>query len=248
MRRLISQLLCPPRCAACGKLMAPTLKGTPTCLCAPCREAWEQERVAECPTCHRLLSECRCVSGLMEKAGVSAHVKLMPYGEGRVIGRLIGAVKRRGTHRAFTFLAEELRPLVLAAVREAKNETATPPEAVISFLPRTQEAKRKYGYDQAERLARALSKATGLRFLPLFSRQRAGILQKTLNRRQRVKNTKGAFALRRDVFGLRVLLVDDVVTTGAGMAEAARLLYHANAADVIAVSAALTKKNKDKIN
>lgn len=246
MSRLLLELLCPPRCIACGKLMAPALDGAPVAFCSACREAWEQEKVAECPTCFRLLSDCRCVPRLMQRAGVSAHVKLLPYGEaggGRVTRNVIHTIKRRGSARAFRFLAEALRPGVVTAVREAKSESTPPPETVVSFLPRTRQAKQKYGYDQAEHLARALAKATGFRYLPLLTRRR-GLLQKTLNQRERVKNAEGAFALRRKACGLRVLLVDDVVTTGAGMAEAAKLLYHAGSIDVIAVSVALTKKNK----
>lgn len=246
-RRLLIELLCPPRCISCGKLLPPAVGNEPTALCDTCGEAWASERIAECPTCFQLLSDCRCVPRLMQRAGISAHVKLVPYGEtggGRVTRNVIYTIKQRGAYRAFHFLARELKPGLLAAVREAKSESAPTTETVITFLPRTVEAKRTYGYDQAERLARALSRATGLRYMSLLARRRAALLQKTLNQRERLKNIKGAFALRREVAGLRVIVVDDVVTTGAGMAEAAKLLYSAKAADVIAVSVALTKKNK----
>jgi ComF family protein len=185
----------------------------------------------------------------MKKAGISCHVKLMSYGEGdahSVTRRVIATIKKRGANRAFRYLAEELKPGVLAALRDAKNESGTKPETVISFLPRSAEARRKIGYDQAERLAKALAKSASLPYQPLFTRQRNGLAQKMLRRSERVENVRGAFALRQEVYGKRVVLVDDLVTTGAGMAEAAKLLYRADAADVIAVSIALTEKKKGK--
>ena len=247
MRRLLFELLCPPRCIACGTLMPPAVGGATVPFCASCREAWERERVADCPECFQPIADCKCVPKLMQKAGVTRHVKLMLYGEDAsfpTTRRVIATVKRRGSSRAFRYLAEELKPAVLAAVRDAKNERGTRPETVVSFLPRGVEAKREIGYDQAQRLAKALSEATGLPYQQLFTREKRGIAQKLLRRRDRVKNVHNAFSLRQEVYGKRVILVDDLVTTGAGMAEAAGMLLRADAADVIAVSIALTKKKQ----
>ena len=53
---------------------------------------------------------------------------------------------------------------------------------------------------------------------------------------------KGAFALTGDVRGCRVILVDDVVTTGVGMAEAIKVLKKGGAAEVVPVCVAVTVK------
>jgi predicted amidophosphoribosyltransferase len=66
--------------------------------------------------------------------------------------------------------------------------------------------------------------------------------QTGLNRRQRVKNISGAFMVRRPelVKGLRLLIVDDVYTTGSTVNECARVLRRAGAADVNVLTLART--------
>ncbi|HEV8247083.1 MAG TPA: ComF family protein [Polyangiaceae bacterium] len=72
------------------------------------------------------------------------------------------------------------------------------------------------GYDQSALLARALARAHGARFLPrLLSRDKETAQQATLDRRARADNVCGAFRVRQAWGSGRVVLVDDVVTTGA---------------------------------
>jgi competence protein ComFC len=117
---------------------------------------------------------------------------------------------------------------------------------VIGFLPRSREKVRRYGFDQARELAKALAERTELPFSCVLRRVRDGVPQKTLGVRKRQENLRGAFELREDVRGKRVILVDDLVTTGAGMAEAARVLRRGGAVDVLAVSVAVTPKRTGK--
>ena len=85
----LKTLLFPPRCAACGKLMRPVendgrLPGT---LCPDCAAAFEAATRKECRTCTLPFYLCRCMPGVMQKAGVSEYVKVAPYtagGEPRV--------------------------------------------------------------------------------------------------------------------------------------------------------------------
>jgi ComF family protein len=101
-------------------------------------------------------------------------------------------------------------------------------------LHRDKEAEREF--NQAERLAGALGKATGLPVgRDLVRRVRATATQTKLSRRERAENMRGAFkagageklARRR-----RIVLVDDVLTTGATASACARILKRAGAADV----------------
>lgn len=93
------------------------------------------------------------------------------------------------------------------------------------------------GYNQAALLARALAKRTRSGSLPLLlERIRDTSQQARLDRDARVENTGGAFALRRPLSGRRVVLVDDVVTTGATVSACLAAL-RTGGIDVIAVVA-----------
>ena len=95
-----------------------------------------------------------------------------------------------------------------------------------------------------EELALALAARLGASPCTLLARSGKGREQKTLNAKERAENLKGAFRVVGDPTGRCVLLVDDLVTTGAGMSVATRALLRAGAAGVIAVSAAYTPKKK----
>lgn len=90
-------------------------------------------------------------------------------------------------------------------------------------------------YNQAALLAQALSRHGGIPTTPdLLERRRATPTQGGLDRQGRHRNVKGAFRLRpgQSVRGQRLVLVDDVLTTGATLAECTRVLLRAGAARV----------------
>lgn len=101
-------------------------------------------------------------------------------------------------------------------------------------------------YNQAALLTQAMSKRTGVPTIPdLLLRQRATPTQGGLDRKGRHRNVKGAFRLRPglSVAGKRVIVVDDVLTTGATLAECARVLTKAGAARVDVLTLARVVKS-----
>lgn len=102
--------------------------------------------------------------------------------------------------------------------------------------------RRERGYDQAELLASAAARRLGVPANPAIERVRATTAQYRLDRRHRAVNVGGAFAVRRDrsavVVGRHVLLVDDVVTTGATLSACAEALLAAGAVSVSAITVA----------
>jgi ComF family protein len=100
---------------------------------------------------------------------------------------------------------------------------------------------RRRGFNQAWMLAAPVARRLGTPITgALLRRVRSTASQVALAERDRRRNVRGAFAVsaRRAVAGLRVLLVDDVFTTGATVAECARALHGANAAAVDALTVA----------
>jgi len=102
--------------------------------------------------------------------------------------------------------------------------------------------RRERGYDQAELIALAAARQLGMPALTAVERTRATTAQYRLDRRHRAANVATAFAVRRGLesraAGCHVVLVDDVVTTGATLAATANALLAVGAASVAAVTVA----------
>jgi ComF family protein len=100
--------------------------------------------------------------------------------------------------------------------------------------------QRERGFNQASLLAELLSGHTSIPCRPLLKRIRYTTTQTALDRSERMENLHNAFRLRKnaDVRGLRVLLIDDVLTTGSTLSECARVLNRAGATSVHAATAA----------
>ena len=229
-----------PRCVACGERMDASGDG----ICDACRRSYEHAKDEFCDFCGMSAVQCLCMPENLLRSGCLSYRKLLFYkSDGTpVLHRLIYAVKRHNAVAVMRFLARELA---------AKTGDAVTPGTVVTYAPRSDASYRKYGYDQARELARLYAKETGAAFRALLVRRRgmAKTEQKLLNARGRAANVRGAFRLRRsaDVRGMRILLIDDVVTSGATLGECVRVLTAAGAAEVHCVSLAQTyRKNKRK--
>jgi len=111
---------------------------------------------------------------------------------------------------------------------------------VIVPVPLHPARQRERGFNQASLLAELLSAHTSVPSKPLLERIRYTTTQTALDRSERMENLHTAFRLRKnaDVRGLRVLLIDDVLTTGSTLSECARVLKRAGATSVHAATAA----------
>jgi ComF family protein len=100
--------------------------------------------------------------------------------------------------------------------------------------------QRERGFNQASLLAELLSAQISIPSKPLLERIRYTTTQTALDRAERMENLHNAFRLRKkaNVRRLRVLLIDDVLTTGSTLSECARVLKRAGAISVHAVMAA----------
>lgn len=249
VRRFLWYLFAVPRCAACRHLLgaAASLNGSlgSDVLCPKCRSAWEQEKLEICPICGEVQIDCRCMPEALAESGAETLVHLGEYRADAVIGRVILYLKDTPSRRTVDFAAAQLLP---ALRREAAVREIEPPEMLVTFLPRSRRARREHGHDQAELLARALAGRLGAECRPLLFRGRDGEAQKMLTARERAENVRGAFLPVRkySCTGRTVVLVDDVVTTGSGMAEGVRILRESGAGDVICVSIGRSPEKKQE--
>ena len=106
-------------------------------------------------------------------------------------------------------------------------------EAIVP-VPLHAEKQRSRGYNQAEIFAKCLAEQTGLPVMKrLIKRVRNTIPQKELNEQQRKDNLKGAFQVEANIVKCsKILLVDDIYTTGVTVDAAAEVLKNAGVAEV----------------
>ena len=148
-----------------------------------------------------------------------------------VAARVIRALKEEGR----TGLARDLAPALDAVLR-----LAVPAGARVTTVPGTRAAFRRRGFRPLDILLRR----AGWTHERLLRVARATDDQRGLGRRARRDNVGGAFAAR-PVPGGVVVVVDDVVTTGSTLSEAARALRAAGADEVIAVALADTPRRRN---
>lgn len=228
-RNAAFDLLWPARCAGCD--------GPGNLLCERCRGRlpWIDQRFC-CPVCGApggWLVCTECDGSWETKASISAFSLEGPA------SRIVKVYKDGHERR--------LAPVLAAACACALDEAASwdagriDPAALdgLCFVPSTPEAFRRRGFDPMAEVAACLSALTGVPLADTLFR-RSATDQRSLGREERASNVAGTFSCAQDVSGCSLLLVDDVITTGASVREAARVLCDAGAVGVWAVSVART--------
>jgi ComF family protein len=152
-------------------------------------------------------------------ATISAYAYAFP------VDRLVQAFKYQGR----LALAEWCADAIVAA--RLRNPAPAPTHLVA--LPLAPERQRERGFNQAAEIARALTARTGAEMIDAGVRRvRSTTPQAALPWDERATNIRGAFACAVDLGGMNIAVVDDVMTTGATLAEFARTLKAAGAAHI----------------
>lgn len=212
--KLIDELLdliYPPRCAFCHKLLR-----------------------------HRSESVCRDCLDHLPYTGDLAEQKNIAHLESCVSPFFYEKTVRESLHR-FKFGQRTGYAGIYAGFMVKCIDEKQKSCDIISWAPVSAKRKRRRGYDQSELLARELSSELGIPSQHLLVKHRHTNPQsRTKNTSQRRENVKGAYRCcdPEAVAGKRILLVDDIVTSGSTLSECAKMLKEAGAAEVLGITAA----------
>jgi ComF family protein len=192
-----------------------------------------------CPGCGRAAEPvcATCAASLRRPAALAApplvDIWVAPFAYEGVARELIARLKYRNERAGVPWLADAM----FAALTECAPHGLR--VDVVTWAPASTGRRHTSGFDHGELLARALARRVGLRALPLLTRD-AGPAQTGRTRAARGPGPP-LHPLGSGARGRSVLLVDDVVTTGATLAECARSLRAAghtvSAAAVVAATA-----------
>ena len=175
--------------------------------CAGCGE----EGNYICEKCSLFLSEAPTI---FMAGGLEELVSVWEY-EG-LIKKLIFEIKYQGVFDAINELAERAFKI---------REPYIPEDMTITFVPMFRKKERQRGFNQAELIARKVGQITGREVLPLLEKIKDTASQTELNKEERIANVKNSFRRKAGTASYdNVLLVDDVWTSGATMAECCRVL------------------------
>jgi len=224
--------LFPPLCIICDEKRVPHDRW----LCENCKRALRENHDGRkpCPRCgmNRRLGHCACTQG-WEQPFESVY-SILDFDA--TVKAIMHQIKYREKRRFALYLGALLADLVPPEVFSAAD-------ALIA-VPLHRKRERGRGYNQSLLLARGLVRGHAGRPLceGVLQRVRNTASQTKLDRAERTRNMRGAFAVvagrAQDIASKSLLLVDDIVTTGATTAAAAKALLNAGCASVRVLSIA----------
>ena len=235
------------KCVGCGKRMGYEYREE--AFCDACRISFERAKADFCPECGASMSECRCIPKSLSKAEVLAYRKLFAYRKKHINSpenRMLYFLKDNKNKRVALFLARQMLNLIYEMAADNDIDLK---DAVITYIPRSKRAYSKHGVDQSMLVANMMSKESSVECLPLIRRKgRTKAEQKALGISSRVRNVGKAFVVDCELLSKcgksTVIIFDDIVTSGASMSRASRLLRECGIEKIYAISAAYTIKEK----
>lgn len=174
----------------------------------------ESEFVGLCPLCKSKIQKVKEDEGVLSYGYYNGALK-----------KLILEFKYKQNFVAGKILAEFLYDLIKNSNIEID---------CIVFIPSSKKALKERGFNQCEYLAKEINKSLKVEIYKDLIKNKNIKEQKLLSKEDRFKNIKGAFSLKtnKNINNRRILLIDDVVTTGATLYECEKLLKENGASSI----------------
>ncbi|HEY6946470.1 MAG TPA: ComF family protein [Candidatus Acidoferrum sp.] len=232
----------PAGCRICGQLITDSRRVP---ICRECFDSFEQIPPIICETCGRPVAglaqkehQPRLCPACQERTYAFDCARSFAIYDGTLV-RAILLLKFEQIDPLGAWFAERLTQLV-------RNEAERLAADVVVPVPLHRERERERGYNQAALISKPLAKRLRLPHKALLlMRTKARPNKRILTLGERWESVRGAFATHpgSQVDNLRVLLVDDVLTTGATLDACARALREAGAKSVVALTVARAVRN-----
>ncbi len=220
-------LAIPPSCLVCGT----RIDDQKEILCSDCESRISMVSGDCCPKCGAVFSGSECSNCARESFAFDATDSLFRYAGS--IKDLIHQLKYNGYVSPAGYLALHLADYLQGNEDLHEYDLVCP-------IPLHRVRKRERGYNQSELIAYAAAKLADLPYAQPLKRSHYTRSQTMLSRENRKKNLHGAFRVTnpKAVKDKKVILVDDVFTTGSTLHEAAKELKAAGASKVAAITVA----------
>lgn len=219
-----------PKCVGCGE----RLDYGQRALCGRCIKELDEFSTRNCSRCARILNECNCSNTFLEAHFVKHVVKCYRYqSDNKDVpsARLIYSLKRDNRRDVLELTTDLLTSALYNSIEDLGD-------CVITNIPRRKSAIVEYGIDHSELLARNIAKKSGVEYIRFLS-SNAKHEQKSLDTLERRRNADFTLIKETNLKGKRVIIVDDIITSGASMSNAATLIRSLGAKDVVAACLAI---------
>lgn len=219
-------LIFPRRCPFCGGVVAPGERA-----CARCAEKIPGVSVLGeiCPRCGRETKYCGCKGRNFSFDGC-----VCPFYYEDLVRRALINFKFRARPSSASAFASFCADAVRLRYKEKRFD-------LVTSVPLTARERRKRGFNQSQLFAKALAKKLSLPYRETLIKPKDVAPQRTLPAARRWENVAGAFVAKRRLCGERVLLADDIITTGATLDSCAKALKDAGAGEVFCAVIACTR-------
>jgi len=243
-------------CSLCGRTSPASrhpsadMQNPPGGFCPECLKALDREAAVPCRECGKPAAQCECPDTTLSPLPgfLQGHTRLFhswymggsgaePGVEGTLTAKMLLQCKKRYSRNIIRYIARttaaDLAPLIPPAKRK---------DWVLTYAPRSRNSYLQYGFDQCEEIVQIMGRELGIPVKKLLVRSGGDEQKAMTNAEKRRINTENAFVLTktlgkpRNLQGCRILLFDDIITTGATMRSAGRVLAEAGAAAVFPIA------------
>ncbi|MBQ8303132.1 MAG: ComF family protein [Clostridia bacterium] len=223
-----------PKCVCCGE----RLDYGQNAFCPKCSAEFQEFRTRNCAKCSKLLHECDCSSSYLEAHFVKRVIKCYRYinKEEYPSNSLIFSLKRDNRKDVLEVTSD----LLIEAIR---NSIDDPEKYIFTNVPRRKSAIIEYGIDHSALLAKEIARKIGAEYIPLL-KSNAKKPQKSLETNERMLNADFDLITDIDLADRGVIIVDDIITSGASISSAAMLIRSLGCKNIVAAALAIAYKDE----